>query len=60
MELGKTQILVIMKKVDFGVYLAEAEHPDEKVLLPGRQVPEGAQTGSIGWKYFSTRIRRTV
>lgn len=45
MELGKTQILVIMKKVDFGVYLAEAEHPDEKVLLPGRQVPEGAQTG---------------
>lgn len=45
MELGKTQVLVITKRVDFGVYLAEAERPDERVLLPGRQVPEGAQIG---------------
>lgn len=45
MELGKTQVLVIAKKVDFGVYLAEDGHPEERVLLPAKQVPEGAQVG---------------
>ncbi len=45
MELGKTQVLVIAKKVDFGVYLAEDGRPEERVLLPAKQVPEGAQVG---------------
>lgn len=48
MELGRKQILQVVKKVDFGVYLAESETAGEKerVLLPAKQVPEGTQTGS--------------
>ena len=46
-ELGKRQVLKVVKKVDFGVYLVEEmtarEH--ERVLLPGRQVPEGTEPG---------------
>lgn len=45
MELGKIQLLTVVKKVDFGVYLAEPERPDERVLLPKKQVPEGIQPG---------------
>lgn len=44
-ELGKTQKLQIIKKVEFGVYLGEKEGAEERVLLPKKQVPEGAQTG---------------
>ena len=43
-ELGKRQNLIIVKKVDFGVYLAENEQSSvagERVLLPNKQVPEG-------------------
>lgn len=45
--LGEKQELVVVQKVDFGVYLAEEmqENPEEKVLLPGKQVPEGTQEG---------------
>ena len=43
--LGKKQELRIIKKVDFGVYLAEKEGDADKVLLPGKQVPEGAGPG---------------
>lgn len=43
-ELGKKQTLTIIKKVDFGVYLADVETDvEEKVLLPIKQVPPGAQ-----------------
>lgn len=43
-ELGKKQTLTIIKKVDFGVYLADVqESTEDKVLLPIKQVPEGAQ-----------------
>lgn len=45
MELGKIQVLTVVKRVDFGVYLAESEHPEERVLLPKKQVPEGIQVG---------------
>ena len=45
MQLGKTQPLRIVKKVDFGVYLAEEEDQENRVLLPAKQVPEGAKTG---------------
>lgn len=45
--LGKRQKLSVVQKVDFGIYLADGmqEHPEEKVLLPGRQVPENTQEG---------------
>lgn len=45
MQLGKTQILTIVKQVDFGVYLAKDTSKEERVLLPRKQVPEGVQTG---------------
>ncbi len=46
MKLGEKQILYIVKKVDFGVYLAE-EHNDtqDRVLLPLKQAPPGARVG---------------
>ena len=43
--LGKIQSLKIVKKVDFGVYLADEEDPSDKVLLPNKQVPSGAGIG---------------
>lgn len=45
MHLGEKQNLIIVKKVDFGVYLASQPEDNEKVLLPIRQVPENAQIG---------------
>ena len=42
MQLGKRQVLTVVKKVDFGVYLGSDE---EKVLLPKKQVPEGIEPG---------------
>ena len=42
MKLGKKQVLTVVKKVDFGVYLGGE---DEKVLLPKKQVPEGIELG---------------
>ena len=40
-------MLTIVKKVDFGVYLAKEQEadPEEKVLLPRKEVPENAQPG---------------
>lgn len=45
LELGKVQELQVVKKVDFGVYLAQSQGEQEKVLLPAKQVPEGCQIG---------------
>lgn len=47
MELGRKQLLYLVKTTNFGVYLAEDNDPnaDEKVLLPAKQVPEGASVG---------------
>lgn len=44
LNLGEYQELVIVKKVDFGVYLAEKEG-EERVLLPKKEVPEDSKTG---------------
>lgn len=47
-RLGVRQELTIVKKVDFGVYLAdtnEGEDPRERVLLPKKEVPAQAKTG---------------
>ena len=45
LELGKRQVLIIVKKTDFGIYLAESEDSQDKVLLPKKEVPEGASCG---------------
>lgn len=52
LELGKKQRLSIVKKVDFGVYLAEhmlkkgeSTEDLEKVLLPAKQVPDEFDVG---------------
>ncbi len=45
LELGKSQKLVMVKMTDFGMYLAENAEAAERVLLPKKQVPEGASTG---------------
>ncbi len=45
-KLGEKQKLVVIKKVDFGVYLAENMDSEDKVLLPIKQVPAGADIGT--------------
>ena len=42
MRLGVKQVLTVVKKVDFGVYLGSDE---QRVLLPKKQVPEGIDLG---------------
>lgn len=44
-RLGEMQELLIVKKVEFGVYLAASPEEEERILLPGKQVPEGSETG---------------
>ncbi len=44
-RLGEKQTLEIVKKVEFGVYLAENSKDETRVLLPAKQVPEGAAVG---------------
>ena len=45
LELGKRQTLKIVKRTDFGVYLAEEGAEEERVLLPKKEVPEHAVIG---------------
>lgn len=46
LKLGEEQILKVVRKVDFGAYLAEGNSRDEeRVLLPFKQVPEGVKVG---------------
>ena len=48
LRLGEIQTLEIVKKVEFGVYLASSkETQEERVLLPAKQVPEGAKEGDV-------------
>ena len=42
MELGKTLVLPVVTVSEFGVYLGTE---DDKVLLPNKEVPEGANVG---------------
>ena len=56
MQLGEKQLLKVVKKVEFGVYLGE-EDSEERVLLPIKQVPENIE---MAWKYFYIRIPKTV
>ena len=43
MEIGKYNTLRIARRVDFGLYLADAD--GNEVLLPTRYVPDAAQEG---------------
>ncbi len=46
LQFGTKQILVMIKQVDFGVYLAESmKQTQEKVLLPKKQVPDDLEIG---------------
>ena len=45
MRLGEYQEVYYVKKVDFGVYLAEDPDSETHVLLPAQQVPEDAKQG---------------
>ena len=45
MQLGKKQILTVVKMVDFGVYLADTEDPEDRVLLPKKQLRAGVRPG---------------
>ena len=47
LKLGEKQTLEIMKEVEFGVYLKNPldEKGEERVLLPAKQVPQGAEVG---------------
>lgn len=46
-ELGKIQTLMIVKELDFGVYLGETLNAsmDDRVLLPKKQVPQDCKIG---------------
>ena len=51
MQLGEKQLLKVVKKVEFGVYLGE-EDSEERVLKIYRW--------EMAWKYFYIRIPKTV
>ena len=44
-ELGKRQLLTVVREKEFGVYLAEDPKDETAVLLPGKQVPAGTRVG---------------
>ena len=44
-ELGKRQLLEVVRTKDFGVYLGEKSGDEAAVLLPKKQVPEGTKIG---------------
>lgn len=46
-RLGEKQVLTVIRKKDFGVYLADSqEEGAEAILLPKREVPQGAEKGT--------------
>lgn len=45
MQLGKKQLLTVVKIVDFGIYLADPDDPEDRVLLPKKQVRAGVRSG---------------
>ncbi|MEG1945467.1 MAG: S1-like domain-containing RNA-binding protein [Lachnospiraceae bacterium] len=45
MRLGEKQELTVVKQVEFGIYLAEKDREEERILLPGKQVPQGIEIG---------------
>ena len=47
LRLGEIQRLEIVKKLEFGAYLAEPENVEDRVLLPIKQVPAQAAVGDV-------------
>ncbi len=49
LKLGEKQKLVMIKQVEFGVYLGEhlQDLEEHRVLLPAKQVPENIETGDV-------------
>lgn len=45
MRLGEKQVLEVVKKVEFGVYLSENDMDETRVLLPVKQVPPDTKIG---------------
>ena len=45
-ELGRMQTLVIQRINESGALLADPDQPVVTLLLPGKQIPEGAAVGS--------------
>lgn len=45
LKLGEFQELTVVKRVSFGVYLAEGKEAENRVLLPGKQVPADTNIG---------------
>ncbi|MCI8326843.1 MAG: RNA-binding protein [Lachnospiraceae bacterium] len=45
MKLGEYQELIVVKEVDFGIYLAEKKEDETRILLPANQVPENIKVG---------------
>lgn len=49
-RLGELQELKVVKQVEFGIYLADPQNDSkdaDRVLLPGKQVPEGISIGDL-------------
>ena len=46
LRLGEIQSLTVLKTTSFGVYLGEDGKDRERVLLPAKEVPEGAAPGT--------------
>ena len=45
LRLGEKQQLMVVKQVDFGVYLAENDGSESRVLLPRKQAPPDTKIG---------------
>lgn len=64
LKLGKKQTLIVVKKVEFGVYLSEKMDSEEKVLLPKKQVPSDLEVSDsievFLYKDSSDRMIATV
>ncbi len=45
MQTGQKQELTVVKEVPFGIYLAEPDREEERVLLPAKEVPAGIRKG---------------
>ena len=50
-RLGESQELYVVKEVGFGIYLGEEKDAAEKVLLPGKEVPEGTRAGVQKYRF---------
>ena len=59
-QLGEIQNLKIIKQVDFGVYLYDGENTEERILLPKKQVPEGAANGDEVEVFVYREDRKSV